>query len=59
MILTAILLIIIIVIITAYLITIEAKSYKAERNYGKIIGPALFTILVIVIFVWYMFMKFF
>ena len=59
MIYTAILLIIIIVIVTAYLITKETNSDKPERHYGKIIAISSFTILVIVVSVGYMFITYF
>lgn len=59
MIYTAILLIIVTVIITAYLITKETNSNKPERRYGRIIGISLLIILVIVIFVGYMFITYF
>jgi len=55
MIIGAILLIIVIVIVTAYLITLETNSNRAQRHYGKIIATSSFTILVIVVFVGYMF----
>ena len=57
MILVAILTIIIIVAVTAYLIT--AESNKPERRYGRIIGISLLIILGIVITVGYMFITYF
>ena len=56
MILGAILLIIVIVLVTAYLITRETKSHKAERRFGRIIAIASIIILIVVIFAGYMFM---
>lgn len=59
MIYTAILLIIVTVIVTAYLITKETNSNKPERRYGKIIGISSFIILAIVVSVGYMFITYF
>lgn len=55
----AILLIIIIVIGTACLITKEANSANTNKKYGRIIAPALLTILVIVVLVGYLFITYF
>lgn len=59
MIYTAILLIIITVIVTAYLITKETNSDKPERHIGKIIAISSFIILGIVVSVGYMFITYF
>jgi membrane protein DedA with SNARE-associated domain len=55
----AILLSICIVIVTAYFLAREAKSTKADKNYGKIISAALLAIIIIVIYVGYMFFTYF
>lgn len=57
MILVAILAIIIIVSVTAYLIT--AETNKPQRRYGRIIGISLLIILGIVISVGYLFITYF